>query len=724
VSDRRQALFGRYKARALDRIRKLSGALTELEEGRGDDGLAKEVARELHTLKGDSTVVGQSRVSEVAHAAESLLLAAQTSNVATAGARACAEVRQALEVIAKCLQGELGDAGAVDAALVAARARLGGAAPKEGETERPSGLADEDVKAVSVEPDHTPATRAKPEPAEPRQAEAVSSAAAESATTGPEPEAEPVAAPQPEAGNERWVQINSARIDHLCEHVSEFASEFRSLAFELSRQDDEGTARVGRALLEKLDRCRTQIEDVIGSAWSLRLVPVEPALEELVRHARELARQQGKRVRIYVRGEGAEVERSVLDELWEPLLHLVRNAVDHGIETPGERRGKSPEANLVVQARQSGPNLVITVADDGRGVDVKQIRAVAVSQGLINQETADALPERAVLDLLFRHGFTTKKSVSEVSGRGVGLDIVREKVDALGGSVIVSSTFGQGTRFELTVPATIGKERALVIECGGALYGIPSGQVIEVVTIADSVVDGVAGGKVLRFRDESIPLRSLAGVVAAEDPGGEAWALVIEHASRRWAFGIQRLVGEYDLLRRPVDGLLAHFQHIAASAALDDGRLVLLLSMSGLLRRTEAGVAVRSAAAVPNRARKRVLVVDDSPTVREVVSEILADGGLEVKVAADGRIAWQMLEEELPDLVMTDLEMPVMDGFELLQRIRARWKHLPVVMLTTRGSAEDRRQATALGADAYLVKSTFEEATLMDTVRRFFGTAV
>jgi CheY-like chemotaxis protein len=239
--------------------------------------------------------------------------------------------------------------------------------------------------------------------------------------------------------------------------------------------------------------------------------------------------------------------------------------------------------------------------------------------------------------------------------------------------------------------------------------------------VADHKVEMSAAGRVLRYRDESLLFRSLGSVLASDNAAAETWALILEFGNRRWAFGLPALVGEYELIRRPVDPLLSQFGHVAASSTLDDGRLVLVLSIAGLIRRSDFGAIAKPVQVSNARLRKRVLVVDDSPTIRDVVSEILADHGLEVKLAANGEEAIAMVEALSPDLVLTDLEMPVMDGFELLRRIRARWRQLPVVLLTTRGSAEDRRQATTLGADAYLVKSKFEESTLMDTVKRFFG---
>lgn len=520
------------------------------------------------------------------------------------------------------------------------------------------------------------------------------------------------------------MQVKLSRVDEICERVSDFSVEFRALMFQLEQASHAGAGPERfRALVEGVDRCRAKLDDTVSSAWSLRMVPVEPALEELVGHARELAQSQGKRVRVTVRSEGAEVERGVLDSLQEPLMHLVRNAVDHGLERPEDRGAKGEEGNLTLRATPQGPSLVLEVSDDGRGVDVNAVRAAAVAKGLFDGKAAAALDERSALELLFRHGFTTRTEVSQVSGRGVGLDVVRERLDALGGSAQVATTVGRGTTFKLTVPSTLTRERALVVECGGVLYGLPSSQVLEVVRLSDQRQEVVAGGVAMAFHDRMLPLRSMAQVLGAHDDAVATWAAVLEVGSRRFALEVPKLLGEQELLRRPVDALLAGFEHLSASATLDDGRLVLLLSAAGLLRRDRPGGSVRPAAAGAAKHRPRVLVVDDSLTIVDLVRELLVEAGFEVQTAHDGQAALGVLSNWMPELVLADVDMPVMDGFELLRQVRQRWQHLPVVMLTTRGSADDRRLAASLGASAYLVKSQFEEATLLETVRRYLKAA-
>jgi CheY-like chemotaxis protein len=349
------------------------------------------------------------------------------------------------------------------------------------------------------------------------------------------------------------------------------------------------------------------------------------------------------------------------------------------------------------------------------------VRDAALSRALITREAAAALSEREILELLFVHGFSTRAQVNDLSGRGVGLDVVRGAVEALGGSAWLDSIPSQGTQVALTLPAAIGKERLLIIDCGDVLYGLPSRNVLEVLHVASAPSEMVAGGRVIRHRDAAIPLRSFGAAMRVEAADEETLVLVLLQGSAKYAFTVPALLGDRELVRRPVDAVVAAAARIHASASLNDGRLVLLLTVAELLRRSEETPWIAPVARREVRPRTRVLVVDDSPIIREVVTEILRGGGMDPTPVPDGPAALSFLETNAADVAVLDVDMPGMDGFELLQRIRLRSERLPVIMLTTRASPDDRRRASSLGADAYVVKAEFLEGTLVKTVRRFAG---
>jgi two-component system chemotaxis sensor kinase CheA/two-component system sensor histidine kinase and response regulator WspE len=394
--------------------------------------------------------------------------------------------------------------------------------------------------------------------------------------------------------------------------------------------------------------------------------------------------------------------------------------VDHGIEHPSERGAKSPRASLLIQAESIGPNVVVSIADDGRGIDPQRVREAAVARGLLGPEGADAVGDREIVDFVFVHGFSTRDQVGELSGRGVGLDVVRDTVEALGGSASLESEPARGTRVAISLPATIGKERSLVVNFGDLLYGIPSRDVIEILPQAAARTEPVAGGQILRHRDVALPLRSMGAAVGAGPDSEDRFVVVVQHAGARSAFSIPSFLGDREVVRRPVDPVVTAAMHIHACATLNDGKLVLLLTVPELLRRSDRAPATHAPTKLVQR-RSRVLLVDDSPIVREVVTEILRGGGFEAHPVPDGATALDFLEGNLVDVAVLDVDMPGMNGLELLQRIRLRSQRLPVIMLTTQASPEIKRQALSLGADAYVVKAEFLEGSLLKTVRRFAG---
>jgi two-component system, chemotaxis family, sensor kinase CheA len=670
LNDRRQALIGKFRASAAERLHRLLLWLGELEGG--TTGRMQELRRELHTLKGEATMLGFAPMSDVVHAAEGRL--------ARAAAEGPEALREAARVVATGCEAVirwLSTAEADVALLEAARAAL---------------------EAPSHAPSVTAADASAPEVELPAAREA---------------------APAPQGKADRWVQVQARRIDELCERASDFEVGFRALSYDLRALADARTnLEAGlRALLPEIDRARAALEEITASAWSLRLVPLEPALAELVSHARQIAVSQGKRLRVVVRASDAQIERTVLDVIWEPLLHLVRNAVDHGIELPAERSGKG-EALLSVEAEAVGASIVLSISDDGRGIDVNKLRDAAVARGVLSPGDAAEATDSALLDLIFVHGFSTRASVTDLSGRGIGLDVVRSSVESIGGSVRVSSEVGKGTGFALSVPASISKERALVFRVGKALYALPSRAVASVVQLDGSEVSEGPSGRTVQLGDEAVMLRSMGRVLGPVDPTAEPWAAVVDIGTRRVAFSMDRPHGELPLLRRPVDRLLAASGAVNGSAILEDGRIVLMLAAAGLIRQGDRKGPREPRAASPSARRSCILVVDDSAVVRDLMTQVLEHAGFEVAVAPGGAEGIAEFSARRPDIVLLDIDMPEVDGFEVLRRIREADGAVPVVMLSLRTSQADQHRASLLGASAYFAKSQFQETTIVDALRR------
>jgi two-component system chemotaxis sensor kinase CheA len=683
VNPRREALLARYRVISLERLRVIRARLDAVAGGNAE-ALA-DVRRELHTLKGDSHLLGQVRIGELAHACEGRL---QDPQDLEGAARA---VGVALEAVKLALRDEVTDQADLDDGLRAALAVLTGV--ERDESRVPA--------APKIAPGAGAAPRSEPADASPARASAGEPVSA--------PPAEPAAFAAPPAGSSRWMYVNAHDVDVVCERLSALHADLGRIHATL-----RGMLTQARDTMHDVERLRADLDEIVSSAWALRLAPVHPALAELGEHALELARGCGKELRVRIDDGGALVERRLLDEVREPLLHLVRNAVDHGIEPAPERAGKPVPAEIVLSAEGRGDHVVITVADDGRGISVPTVRAIAVARGLIDPATA--LTEDGARELLFLHGFSTRQGATNLSGRGVGLDAVRRRLSAIGGWVSVANNPGGGTRFAIHIPSTVFRERVLIADVGGALCALPAREVEAVVPIGriDASVESVGNTPLLRYHGEGIPFLQLPLFRGGAD---STRAAIVTHSGRRWAIPLPDVVGDVEMLRAPVDAAVASLGPFAASGTLDDGRLVLVVSLDALLSRPRQ-ITEFSRAPVRER-RRRVLVVDDSPIVRDLLGELLSSVGLEVRAAGDGAAALEALAAEPFDLIVCDVEMPVMDGFELLRRLRARSERVPVVMVTTRGSAADRSMAAALGADALIVKSEFENAHLLAAVRRF-----
>ncbi len=514
--------------------------------------------------------------------------------------------------------------------------------------------------------------------------------------------------------------VSTDTVDSLCERLEELRSvvarRFRSVGPSGPRGGD-------------VEHVRHELAELAELAWSLRLVPVEPALESLANHARALAAELGKQAKVVIDAGGVQLERSLLERLHAPLMHLVNNAIDHGIEAAHERGAKPSEASLTIAARSLGQEVELELVDDGRGVDLERIRRVATERGLLDPAAARRAEPALLLGLLFEAGFSTSTGVGELSGRGVGLDVVRRTVEGLGGDVTIDSRAQVGTRFVVRVPATLSRETVLVVEIGGARWGLASRRVgpivrLDAAALRRSTVD-VDG--------EHVPLLSLARLLGVSEEQDERIAICCSYGGRRYALACQRVLGEHELFRRSLGPTLASICLASSSAIMDDGALVLLLEPAALLdrrlhrrgrmhpdRAQTSKLAARARVEAPPLVRQPgIMVVDDSAIVRELLGELLRGAAFEVTSACDGREALALLGRRRFDLVLADIEMPYMDGFALLERIRELDPELPVVMLTTRGSDADRQQAAELGANAYLVKSEFREQKLLDTIARF-----
>ncbi|OMQ37750.1 hybrid sensor histidine kinase/response regulator [Pseudomonas putida] len=473
------------------------------------------------------------------------------------------------------------------------------------------------------------------------------------------------------------------------------------------------------------------------TALACRMRPFADVLSGQVRMVRDLGRSLGKQVRLEIEGEKTQVDRDVLEKLEAPLTHLLRNAVDHGIETPEQRLlvGKPEEGLIRLRASHQAGLLVLELSDDGNGVDLEKVRRSIVERQLSPADTAAQLSEEELLTFLFLPGFSLRDTVTEVSGRGVGLDAVQHMVRQLRGAVVLEQTAGKGSRFHLEVPLTLSVVRSLVVEVGGEAYAFPLAHIERMCDLEPADIVQVEGRQ--HFWHEGRHVGLVAASQLLQRPANQVAqqtlkVVVIRERDTIYGVAVERFIGERTLVVLPLDERLGKIQDISAGALLDDGSVVLIVDVEDMLRSVDKLLntgrlerIARQGSQAVEAARKRILVVDDSLTVRELQRKLLLNRGYDVAVAVDGMDGWNALRSEDFDLLITDIDMPRMDGIELVSLLRRdnRLQSLPVMVVSYKDREEDRRRGLDAGADYYLAKASFHDDALLDAVVELIGGA-
>jgi chemotaxis protein histidine kinase CheA len=726
-------LVATFRAEVEERLASLCEGLLRLETHPSPRQLVGALFRDAHTVKGSARMLGLGGVVEVAHRAEDLLGALKDGRL---------PVRKDL----------------VDLLLVSAESinrSLPGAARPVGEEEVAAVVAALDAACAGADP-----------VAVPRLA-------------GPD-DVDGADGDRPRGGDS--IRVPTRRVHDLVDVVGEAELDVRRIAGQVrsfsTLAADHGRAvralreaaagaevpepvlsavqalvALGDQLGAATRELQTRAEDAQGrlaavrdGAMGLAMVPVRRVVAGFPQLVRELtgASAEAKDVTLVLSGQDVELDTRVLDAVADSLRHLVTNAVDHGCEGVAERQaaGKPGRATVTVTARAAGSTVVIEVSDDGRGVDEDALRAVAVARGVLPPDSTASGP--ALLQVMFAPGFSTRDEVTATSGRGVGLDVVRTVVEDLSGAIEVRSTHGAGTTFVITLPVTLGVLRCLLARVGSERYALPVAGVLETVGLAGLQRYEVAGVPVIAREGRTVPVVDLGLALDAPGDRDPRAAVVVHHgaAGELLALAVDELEGEREVVVKELGGFLGRLPTVAGATIDGDGSVVLVLDVRELaVRQVAAGVAAAAAEPSPAVAapaprsgaerlpaqrtpgRPRVLVVEDSVGVRELQRVILEGAGYDVLTAVDGLDGAARLRHDPVDLVLSDVEMPGMDGFTLTRTLRQTrgWEDVPVVIMTSRGDEADQRAGLDAGASAYLLKSEFDQAELIDTVRRLLG---
>ncbi|MDI6843749.1 MAG: response regulator [Anaerosomatales bacterium] len=761
----RSAFIQKFQEEATEYLQRLNEGVITLEGDPKNRELIDQMLRDAHTLKGSSRMVGLLDISDIAHRLEDIMVKIRDGEMQFDPSMSDSFF-EALDAIVFLKDNAGKDVSEqIDVpSLLDRLAAVASGSPSEASEAPPS-----------AEPQPTPPVAAGPVP---HESEAPHTSEPEPAAAAPGPQqapAQPAVEEKLQTRVQQTVRIRTEQVDRLLNLVSEVvisqikaeqhARDLRvaqalandlyqawrrvnaSLAFDVQRagaaSDDLGIIdemvaelknRMNLMLKEYSDevsRASTVVADLQEHSMAIRMLPVSTVFNAFPRAVRDLARQFKKEVDLVIEGGDTELDKKVLEEINDPLIHIMRNAVDHGIEPVEKRRelGKPEKGTIRLAARQEGDHIVIEISDDGAGIDPAAVKAAAVRKGYITESEAKSMSDREATYLIFEAGFSTSPIITEISGRGVGMDVVREFiVDKLKGSLDVESRPGEGTTFRLTIPLTLAIIRALLVRVSGQMFAIPTASIEETLRIDPAEVIKAEGREVIRRQRRTIPLvhlRDVLGLPAGEEAETRKLPVVtIGFSGHRMGFLVDAFVGEQQIVIKTLGSHLKHVDNVAGVTILGAGEVVPILNVPDLManaRRMTGKTAGTRVKPAEERGPRRVLICEDSFTTRELERSIFEAAGYVVETATDGAAGLTKLRGGLQvDAVVTDVQMPNMTGFELTRAIKSddALKDIPVIIVTSLEREEEKAEGIEAGADAYITKSVFNQDTLLDTVER------
>ena len=553
----------------------------------------------------------------------------------------------------------------------------------------------------------------------------------------------------------RWLHPFADALQQIKHRQAELITQLDNLNDSLlASGGDEYSKTLASEIHTKANRCRHLLSDRLmeldefdrrlhglgnrlhGEVLASRMRPFSDATRAYPRLVRDMARQLGKQVELKIEGIATQVDRDILERIDAPLNHLIRNALDHGIETPEQRRaaGKPEQATLTLSAMHNSGMLSIHVQDDGRGIDIESLRKKIVNRGMVTEAMAAELSPAELLEFLFLPGFSTREEVSEISGRGVGLDVVHSTVQQMRGMARATTELGKGTCFHLQLPITLSIVRVLLVEISGEPYAIPLARIDRTLKLDTSRVESLENRQYFTIDNHHVGIVFASQVIGSNNTpvlSDELSVVVLGERLNRSGLVVDRFLGERSLVVHPLDPRLGKVQDISAASVLENGDPCLIIDVDDMLRSIDILIAgnrldrIKNSETTVTHAGKRILVVDDSITVREVERNMLATRGYHVDVAVDGMDGWNAVRMGDYDLVISDIDMPRMNGFEFVRLIKQddRLNVTPVMIVSYKDREEDRQRGLEAGADYYLTKGSFHDETLINAVVDLIGVA-
>jgi two-component system, chemotaxis family, sensor kinase CheA len=760
-----------YKSATTERLQKLEATVIHLEKHPSDRAQLETFLREAHTLKGDSRMLGVKDVETLTHQIEDCMVAVKRGErVITPDL--CDRIYHGIDAIRKLVREAVtGEKAGVNVFLVLAQlmgAQSNGNEVSKEKDNKAEEFPSFDESLFSIEPESHPqpvaiqeikiASNSKP----PQEASLSPTTEGESIDTI-RVEASKLDALMRQAGELNIAKLRVARrltdIEELLKLYDEWSRDTsvnRSALRQLQNDLQNGHLKQvqdfwkrSELRLEKLGNLMdelkaaayedtTSLESITNELESgiqnLRLLPLSTIFNLFPRMVRDLAKQQGKQVKLEIEGGQTRVDKRIIEEMKDPLLHILRNAIDHGIETPQERESKGKLGRAIVRLRgyQSGNDIVIEIIDDGRGLNIEAIKQTALQHGIVTTEELDKMSMTQIQSLIFSPGFSTRTEVTEISGRGIGLDVVRANVERLKGNIQVESVSGKGCEFRLRLSTNLATTDVLIAEVAQTPYAVPLEFVEQMVLISRQEIFALEGSQTITFGGQPVSVVWLADILelpvttptspkAASSTAKIISCIILKIGTERLGLLVEALRDRQEIVLKPQSKLLKRVRNISGATILGDGQVCMVVNPQDFLKSVQKGRGSIVAKTVEEaRSKNKLLLVEDSIIIRTQMKRLLEGAGYDVAIAVDGLEGLNKLRGGNFDAVISDVEMPKMNGLTLTAKIRqlSEYRELPIILVTTLASDEDKRRGAEAGANAYLTKGDFDQKILIETLRR------
>jgi two-component system chemotaxis sensor kinase CheA len=759
TEDKKQKYLRIFKTEADEHIKHLNEGLLQLEREPGREDLIQLLLRSAHTLKGSARMLGLEEIGTIAHRMEDVFKDVENEKLKvdhrimdllfegadgitrlvdelTSGKKPTVNIEQYEARVKDALEGK---------PLEGKEKPKPKKDEKPGKKERPAGV--EEAPKAKKESKAAPKKKPKREKEEPARIE------------------EPPA-PSVDAGLEslkghidtiRVVNLtgelilNKTKLETKMYHAKELIENLEDILANWQEYTANGNSEEGRRRIQEvrsgLQKFYQDYSDDIleldyntqemqTHALSLRMLPISTLFEEFPRFVRDVSHEMKKNIELRIRGGETELDKRMLEELRGALIHLIRNACDHGIEPPEVRRGEGkPEMGVIdLYAYPRGNGVVIEIRDDGKGMDPQKIRETAVKRGFLDEKTAMEMSDEEMIYQTLRPGFSTSEIITDLSGRGVGLDVVKSNLEDLRGDMWIDTATGKGTTVGLEVPLTLAIINCLLVIVADEVYAIPLHFVEETIRMQVKDLKSERNREVVSHRGQVLMVVRLTELLGAT-PGSQLrplqteedyfYLVILRFRQQKLAMAVDSILRDQEVIVKSLGNYLKSVQYISGATILQEGEPALILNVFDVFQAAEieTGKGIRHEVEAAERPPKQILVVDDSITSRIVEKNILERAGYEVDAAVDGKEALEMIKHKDYQLFVVDIEMPGIDGFELTRRFRQieATQETPVVIVTSRSSDQDKRRGIEVGAQAYIVKGTFNQTILLDTVKRLIG---